>query len=301
MNGETSKTITPLLENIIYYITGIQDAREGKIDEVKLEQSGNFNHEFYMYGVKDEGNSRMIASTTGTMIESVYHKALSVFSSSTAIYQAINIVEPLIIQTKMSVENSLLDETNIENIREVLQQYQLDTEEFETLSQQFIELYLSTFNSQIMIAQTNFTYVSNQKKATEDLRDFIAGLYESRRLKNKEISLKKYMKKGDMFIQGMIADKTSRSVACVNGEIDEDKYDQMLLLLTIDIAQIEANRDLSILDYNTRKEINLLNAEVLARDYHKDHKEIKEEVRTIENTFLNSYVDTYNMKLSKIK
>lgn len=109
------------------------------------------------------------------------------------------------------------------------------------------------------------------------------------------------MKKGDMFIQGMIADKTSRSVACVNGEIDEDKYDQMLLLLTIDIAQIEANRDLSILDYNTRKEINLLNAEVLARDYHKDHKEIKEEVRTIENTFLNSYVDMYNMKLSKIK
>ena len=229
MNGETSKTITPLLENIIYYITGIQDAREGKIDEVKLEQSGNLNHEFYMYGVKDEGNSRMIASTTGTMIESVYHKALSVFSSSTAIYQAINIVEPLIIQTKMSVENSLLDETNIENIKEVLQQYQLDTEEFETLSQQFIELYLSTFNSQIMIAQTNFTYVSNQKKATEDLRDFIAGLYESRRLKNKEISLKKYMKKGDMFIQGMIADKTSRSVACVNGEIDEDKYDQMVL------------------------------------------------------------------------
>lgn len=150
MNGETSKTITPLLENIIYYITGIQDAREGKIDEVKLEQSGNLNHEFYMYGVKDEGNSRMIASTTGTMIESVYHKALSVFSCSTAIYQAINIVEPLIIQTKMSVENSLLDETNIENIKEVLQQYQLDTEEFETLSQQFIELYLSTFNSQIM-------------------------------------------------------------------------------------------------------------------------------------------------------
>ena len=130
MNLESHGTITPLLENIVYYINGIQDAREGKINENRLQTLGDIAHEFYMYGVKDEGNSRMIASTTGTMIDSVYHKALSVLSSSTAIYQATNIVEPLIIQTQMSVENSLLDHTNVDDMKNALEQYQLDTEEY---------------------------------------------------------------------------------------------------------------------------------------------------------------------------
>lgn len=301
MNLESHGTITPLLENIVYYINGIQDAREGKINENRLQTLGDIAHEFYMYGVKDEGNSRMIASTTGTMIDSVYHKALSVLSSSTAIYQATNIVEPLIIQTQMSVENSLLDHTNVDDMKNALEQYQLDTEEYEMLAKQFAELYLSTFNSKITIAQKRLINVANGKKAAEDLSDFMDGIQESRKIKEKEISLKKYQKKGNMFIQGMIADKTSRSVATVNGEVDTEKYDQTLLLLTIDISQSEANSDLSVLDYEERKAVGTLNAELLARDYHKNHKAIDDSLKTIENTFLNGYTDMYNMKLGKTK
>ena len=104
-----------------------------------------------------------------------------------------------------------------------------------------------------------------------------------------------------MFIQGMIADRTSRSVALVNGEVDTEKYDQTLLLLTIDIAQSEANSDLSVLDHEERKAVGLLNAELLARDYHKRNKIINDHLKTIENTFLNGYTDMYNMKLGKTK
>ena len=104
-----------------------------------------------------------------------------------------------------------------------------------------------------------------------------------------------------MFLQGMIAYKTSSSVAMVNGEVDMDKYEQTLLLLTIDIAQSEANSDLSVLDYEERKVVGTLNAELLSQEYHKNTKEVNEKLRMIENTFLNGYTDMYNMKLNKTK
>ena len=301
MKEQVNGVITPLLEHIAYYVNGIEDARKNKINEERLQTLGNIAHEFYMYGVKDEGNSRMIASTSGTMIESVYQKALEVLSSSTAIYQATNIVEPLIIQTSMSVENSLLDNTNIEDMGMVLKQFDLDTEEYNHLAKQFAELYLSTFNSKIAIAQKKLINVSNGKKAAEDLKDFIDGIEEAKKLKGKEISVKKYKKKGNMFLQGMIAYKTSSSVAMVNGEVDMDKYEQTLLLLTIDIAQSESNSDLSVLDYEERKVVGTLNAELLSQEYHKNTKEVNEKLRMIENTFLNGYTDMYNMKLNKTK
>ncbi|MBS7020627.1 MAG: hypothetical protein KH135_01970 [Firmicutes bacterium] len=300
MESVWNDSMTPLMINVISYFKGVTDAKENKIDEEKLKNLGDKDNEFYMYGMKDEQNSKMIATTSGSMNEKAYQHALEVLTSSTAVYQATNMVEPLIIQTKMSIGDILLDTTSTDHLKEILIANQLTDETIYSLAKTFIELYLSTYNTKLQLAKLKFTNVANGLKAAEDLKEFINGILEARKLENKPIELNKYKKKRNMFLQGMIAEKSSRFVGSVETGFDKEKYEQTLLLLTVDIAQSEANTDLCILDFDERKKIGLLNPEEVSKGYHKKSKTTDEFLKTIENTFLNGYTDMYNMKMKKV-
>lgn len=300
MESVLNENMTPLMLNVISYFKGVQDAKENKIDEEKLKNLGEKDNEFYMYGMKDEQNSRMIATTSGKMDETAYQRALEVLTSSTAIYQATNMVEPLIIQTKMSIGDILLDTTSVEDLKGYLDANQLTDEKIYLLAKTFLELYLSTYNTKLQLAKLKLTNVANGLKAADDLKEFINGILEARKLENKPIELNQYKKKRNMFMQGMIADKSSRFVATTEAGFENEKYEQTLLLLTVDIAQSEANSDLCVLDFDERKKTGPVNGEEIASGYHKKNQTADEFLKTIENTFLNGYTDMYNMKMKKV-
>lgn len=302
MGSLTSDTMTPLLENVLYYIKGIRDSRENHLKEERLRTLGDKEHEFYMYGMKDEANSRMIATTSGVMSEEAYQKSLEVLSTSTAIYQATNMVEPVIIQTKMTFGDALLDVTQADSVLEVLEKNQLNTDEFVKIAKDFIELYLSTYNTKIQLAKLRLTNVTNGLKVVDDLTQYIKGIQESKEHPKKEIDIQKYAKRENMFVQGIIAERSSQYVATMNGSLDQEKYEQTLLLLTIDIAQGEANSDLCVLNYDERKVLELIKEETVGEEYAKKNKTHTDRfLRTIENTFINGYTDMYNMKIEKTK